>query len=103
MSLEPYQRLESTKQFDRRFLTKLVRNYRSHPDILEIPSELFYEDELMPCADETRRQSLCNWNELPTPVRFSLAPLIRSPNFISSPRFFCTSPLAAPKGSQAPT
>jgi helicase MOV-10 len=39
---------------------------RSHPDILHIPSEIFYHGELDACADEEARESLCQWGELPT-------------------------------------
>lgn len=28
------------------YITKLVNNFRSHRDILEIPNELFYDNEL---------------------------------------------------------
>eukprot|EP01018_Ginkgo_biloba_P007019 Gb_02746 [translate_table: standard] len=55
------------------FVTKLVRNYRSHPAILEIPSRLFYGSELIACAAEESRASLCHWEELPNkkfPVLF---------------------------------
>ncbi|GAA0156850.1 RNA helicase [Lithospermum erythrorhizon] len=34
------------------YITKLVRNYRSHPAILHLPSLLFYEDELIPCKED---------------------------------------------------
>ena len=37
----------------------LIRNYRSHPAILAIPSSLFYADTLEPHATETDR--LANW------------------------------------------
>ncbi|XP_034028358.1 putative helicase mov-10-B.2 isoform X2 [Thalassophryne amazonica] len=47
------------------FMTKLLRNYRSHPDILRIPNDLFYEKELLPCADEISRNSYCSWKHLP--------------------------------------
>ena len=33
-------------------LTKLVRSYRAHPRLLKIPSELFYNDELVSHAGE---------------------------------------------------
>lgn len=52
--------------FDKRFVTKLLHNYRSHPDILEIPNELFYDKELQASADEYLRNSYCSWEYLPT-------------------------------------
>ncbi|CAL1606225.1 unnamed protein product [Knipowitschia caucasica] len=52
--------------FDNCYVTKLLRNYRSHPAILEIPNELFYDRELLPCADEYQRNSYCRWEHLPT-------------------------------------
>ncbi|XP_040007922.1 putative helicase mov-10-B.2 [Xiphias gladius] len=51
--------------FNNRFVTKLLRNYRSHPAILEIPNELFYERELLYHADKKMRNSCCNWEHLP--------------------------------------
>ncbi|ELU10294.1 hypothetical protein CAPTEDRAFT_119799 [Capitella teleta] len=45
--------------------TKLLKNYRSHPAILKLPSQLFYNDELEACADLALRNSLCNWEGLP--------------------------------------
>ncbi|XP_053562625.1 helicase MOV-10 [Bombina bombina] len=47
------------------FVTKLLKNYRSHPDILRIPNELFYENELQVAADELVSNSYCNWDTLP--------------------------------------
>lgn len=32
------------------YITQLVNNYRSHPEILRIPNELFYENTLESCA-----------------------------------------------------
>lgn len=46
-------------------LTKLVRNYRSHEDIISVPSTLFYDGDLVPCADEEYRRSLARWEHLP--------------------------------------
>ncbi|CAK1357377.1 putative helicase Mov10l1 [Cercospora beticola] len=37
----------------------LIRNYRSHPGILAIPSALFYHDTLEPVAEDT--DALLNW------------------------------------------
>ncbi|KAJ0034179.1 hypothetical protein Pint_24783 [Pistacia integerrima] len=38
---------------DENYVTKLVRNYRCHPEILYLPSKLFYEEELIACKDDT--------------------------------------------------
>ncbi|XP_018541427.1 putative helicase mov-10-B.2 isoform X29 [Lates calcarifer] len=50
--------------FNNRYVTKLLRNYRSHPAILKIPNELFYDGELQCHADEILRNSYCNWQYL---------------------------------------
>lgn len=34
------------------YVMKLVRNYRCHPAILELPSELFYQGELIACKED---------------------------------------------------
>lgn len=46
-------------------ITKLVRNFRSHPSILKIPSDLFYDSELVPVAETSKIESLVDWDELP--------------------------------------
>ena len=51
--------------FDPRVATKLVQNYRSHPDILTLPNRLFYDGSLKVMADELVRSSLCKWERLP--------------------------------------
>ncbi|CAK8539192.1 unnamed protein product [Lathyrus sativus] len=38
---------------DANYITKLVKNYRCHPEILYLPSKLFYFGELMACRDST--------------------------------------------------
>uniref|UniRef100_A0A3B4WP45 RNA helicase n=1 Tax=Seriola lalandi dorsalis TaxID=1841481 RepID=A0A3B4WP45_SERLL len=48
-----------------RFVTKLLRNYRSHRAILTIPNELFYKGELLPHAPKKKCNSYCKWNRLP--------------------------------------
>ncbi|XP_047426420.1 putative helicase mov-10-B.1 [Mugil cephalus] len=53
-----------THGFNSRFVTKLLRNYRSHPAILKIPNELFYEGELLPCACQENNW-YSNWELLP--------------------------------------
>lgn len=70
-------------------LTKLVNNYRSHRAIIEIPKQLFYDNELNECAGEFRNVML-GWEELPN-KRF---PMIFHPVFgkdereANSPSFF---------------
>lgn len=41
---------------------------RSHPAILKIPNELFYENELQVFADQWEREAYCNWEHLPKKV-----------------------------------
>nr|XP_019952231.1 PREDICTED: putative helicase mov-10-B.2 isoform X1 [Paralichthys olivaceus] len=48
-----------------RFVTKLLRNYRSHAAILKIPNELFYDNEVQEFADKRDREMYCNWEYLP--------------------------------------
>ncbi|KAK4755793.1 hypothetical protein SAY87_009550 [Trapa incisa] len=38
---------------DVNYVTKLVRNYRCRPEILHLPSKLFYDCELIACKDES--------------------------------------------------
>ncbi|XP_066519855.1 putative helicase mov-10-B.1 isoform X2 [Hoplias malabaricus] len=51
--------------YDSHFVTKLLRNYRSHPAILKIPNELFYDNELQVFADQMEREAFCHWEHLP--------------------------------------
>uniref|UniRef100_A0A8C1YHK8 RNA helicase n=1 Tax=Cyprinus carpio TaxID=7962 RepID=A0A8C1YHK8_CYPCA len=60
---ELYQK--GTTKYDSRYVTKLLQNYRSHPSILKIPNELFYDGELVPCADEIISRQYCMWEHLP--------------------------------------
>ncbi|KAG9352845.1 hypothetical protein JZ751_017421 [Albula glossodonta] len=64
-----YQKEEKSGRFNNKFVTKLLRNYRSHPAILKIPNELFYDGELQVFADKELRNSYCNWEHLPKKVR----------------------------------
>uniref|UniRef100_A0A8C4IA42 RNA helicase n=1 Tax=Dicentrarchus labrax TaxID=13489 RepID=A0A8C4IA42_DICLA len=63
-----YQKSTDSGHFDTRFVTKLLRNYRSHAAILKIPNELFYENELQVFADQWDREAYCNWEYLPKKV-----------------------------------
>ncbi|KAL7828691.1 hypothetical protein SRHO_G00323250 [Serrasalmus rhombeus] len=51
--------------FNTRYVTKLLRNYRSHRAILKIPNEMFYDGELQPYADEYSANFFCSWEHLP--------------------------------------
>ena len=65
MRRKVYTRNDQDKKYDERILTKLLNNYRSHPEILVVPNRCFYNNELEACADELERTSLCHWEELP--------------------------------------
>ena len=41
-------------------VTKLVRNYRSHPEIFQVPSRLFYHDSLLAFAPAEQQERLCS-------------------------------------------
>ncbi len=71
MALAPYARdparfpAVGDRGYDSRVLTKLVRNYRSHPALLELPNRLFYDGDLVACADPVVSQGLARWQHLP--------------------------------------
>jgi hypothetical protein len=71
-------------------VVKLVKNWRSHPDILKFPNDQFYGGELKSCGDPAITQSLLNSDVLARP-RF---PVIfhavhgRDQREESSPSFF---------------
>uniref|UniRef100_A0A3Q3EYN8 RNA helicase n=1 Tax=Labrus bergylta TaxID=56723 RepID=A0A3Q3EYN8_9LABR len=54
-----------TYGFNKRFVTKLLRNYRSHPAILKIPNGLFYKGELQTFASNEICSLYCKWELLP--------------------------------------
>lgn len=53
-------------QYPKDLLTKLVRNYRSHPAILKLPNEMFYKD-LKCCGDMMVTSNMVRWEHLPKP------------------------------------
>lgn len=70
MQLPPYARDikrhgEGNRGHDPLLISKLVRNYRSHPVILELPNELFYDGDLIQAADRVMTHRLQNWEHLP--------------------------------------
>ena len=50
--------------YDPRCITKLVRNFRSHPALLEVPARLYYHSELLPCADTAMVSYLVRLSEI---------------------------------------
>eukprot|EP01127_Copromyxa_protea_P024214 TRINITY_DN9411_c0_g1_i1.p1 TRINITY_DN9411_c0_g1~~TRINITY_DN9411_c0_g1_i1.p1 ORF type:complete len:616 (+),score=114.53 TRINITY_DN9411_c0_g1_i1:777-2624(+) len=50
---------------NKRYITRLVRNYRSHAKIFEIPSKLFYDSELKQAGNPALINSLLNIEILP--------------------------------------
>lgn len=100
--------------FDNHYVTKLLHNYRcgcrgyrrlltkrnhclylsdlfafgifrSHPAILKIPNQLYYDGELQACADKMLRESYCRWQHLPKMVMTPHYPtLIRTALVFSS-------------------
>ena len=49
-------------------MTKLLRNFRAHGALLEVPNALFYGGELEACADRMVSHSLVGWGALPQPT-----------------------------------
>lgn len=47
-----YKRDSTTQQFNPKYITQLVKNYRSHPAILSIPNQLFYDNKLQAKASK---------------------------------------------------
>ncbi|KAL7547350.1 hypothetical protein ACHAWF_010666 [Thalassiosira exigua] len=68
--MEPYARSEEVdalgNHYDKRTTTKLVRNYRSHPTILDLPNKAFYDGDLIAAADITRSHRFVDWEHLGT-------------------------------------
>ncbi|XP_051965391.1 putative helicase mov-10-B.1 isoform X2 [Xyrauchen texanus] len=79
-----------TTGYDKRYVTKLLQNYRSHPSILKVPNELFYDGELVACADEISSSQYCTWEHLPKrgfPVIFH-GVIGKDDRELNSPSFF---------------
>ncbi|CAK8686545.1 unnamed protein product [Clavelina lepadiformis] len=55
--------------YDHHVITKLLKNYRSHKAILEIPNECFYDNELKEEADPIVSNQFCSWKHLPKPEK----------------------------------
>ncbi|KAG8911322.1 hypothetical protein FRC01_005776 [Tulasnella sp. 417] len=46
---------------------KLIKNWRSHPAIIDFPNQKFYEGELEACADPVLSSLAVGWDQLPNP------------------------------------
>ncbi|XP_055599080.1 putative helicase MOV-10 [Uranotaenia lowii] len=66
MNLQVYRKNSSTGAHDNRFITKLLKNYRSHTAILNFSNEKFYQNELEACASEENTHWALDWPELPS-------------------------------------
>ncbi|XP_042148486.1 putative helicase MOV-10 isoform X2 [Ixodes scapularis] len=64
MKRPPYKR-QADGCYNPRMLSKLLKNFRSHKDILEIPNKLFYEGELQACAERRVCEHMLQWEGLP--------------------------------------
>ena len=63
MNTELYQP-NTTGNYNQKYIVKLIRNFRTNEDLLSIPSKLFYENDLVSCADSLYVNSLNNFSEL---------------------------------------
>ena len=63
-SSELYARNEENR-YPADLITKLVRNYRSHPAILKLPNEFFYDNDLVVSGDVISTHNLARWEHLP--------------------------------------
>lgn len=59
------QQIADNNFYDPNFITKLTQNYRSHPEILEVPNRLFYHGDLVPSAKRDITDNLLNFPHSP--------------------------------------
>ncbi|XP_053994760.1 putative helicase mov-10-B.1 [Hylaeus volcanicus] len=60
MECEPYQKVDN--KYNSRYITKLIRNYRSLEPILHVSNKLFYENELLCCKEPSTNKINLNWS-----------------------------------------
>lgn len=75
MNRDLYQRNPVTNAYNLRMLTQLVRNFRSHPNIINISNELFYNNDLVACASKDKANCFLGWWKLPVkniPILFDV-------------------------------
>lgn len=59
-------------RYNSNYVTKLLRNFRSHPEILEVPNQRFYRFELQPWADVAEREKFCGWNVIILSLHYNM-------------------------------
>ncbi|GLV35616.1 armitage [Carabus blaptoides fortunei] len=59
-----YKKNNETGKYNPTMVTKLLKNFRSHPDILKIPDRMFYDNELIPIGNEMVNLAI-DWDALP--------------------------------------
>ncbi|KAI1726283.1 AAA domain-containing protein [Ditylenchus destructor] len=64
--LERFMNRKCYKDGDRRVIIMLRNNYRSHESLVEMPSKLFYNLQLIASSSANEKASLCQWNMLPS-------------------------------------
>ncbi|XP_049938320.1 putative helicase MOV-10 [Schistocerca serialis cubense] len=64
MTNEMYKRNGTNEKYNCAVITKLVKNFRSHEQILKVPNELFYDNELKACGGDITTRA-CKWSQLP--------------------------------------
>lgn len=76
--------------YDPMLCTKLVRSYRSHPAILKVPSDLFYDGELISEAAKEVQERALGLDFLPNPDFPLVFHGVRGHNFqeVDSPSWF---------------
>ncbi|KAG4067906.1 hypothetical protein HA402_010592 [Bradysia odoriphaga] len=76
MDMDIYKRDPVTNRYNPKVLTKLIQNYRSHPAIVQLFNQMFYDNELIPCAKREITDVCLNWKLLPAnnfPMIFEVA------------------------------
>jgi len=61
----PAYRVDENGMFPPELVTLLVRNYRSHPAILKLPNEMFYDNKLIASGEKLMTHSMIKWEHLP--------------------------------------
>lgn len=54
----PYLKDSKAKVYNQRFISKLKNNYRSHPKLVAVPNQLFYNNEIRSSANPGKIKSL---------------------------------------------